>query len=180
MTEHVRTQDDSNLNRDGDDTEVIEQRPVDQAPVPQQSRWRAVREPARRHPIGVAVGTALAGLVIGFGTGVLVDAHPMMALTVGTDPIPAAPQHGPGWGGDERPVPPPPPGGPGAPHGPGGPAGPGGPGGPDGPGGPGGRGGPEGPGEQAPPPPPRGEQAPPRGEQPPAPAEQPPLPAERG
>src|SRR5689334_13872381 len=92
------------------------------------SRWAAMREPAHRHPVGVAVGAGAAGLVIGFLGGTLADAHPTMSLSVGTASVaqPAAP--GPGFWG---------PGGPGGPAGPGGPEhgpgghGPGGPGGPD-------------------------------------------------
>lgn len=124
------------------------------------SRWQALREPARRHPVGATVGAAAAGLLIGFVGGQVVDAHPMLSLTVGSTPSPG--------GVAQAPVPPPPGGdrGPGSlPWGPPSPGGPGGPGGPWGPGGPGPAGpppppghdhdhgpGPSGPGSAGPPP----------------------------
>jgi hypothetical protein len=154
-------------------------------------RWAKVSEPAKRHPIGLAVGTALAGLVIGLLGGVALDSHPTM------------PGHGPGLAAVDRQHSDAPYGPDGDRHGPAGEGRHGG-GGPGEERGPGGRGGPRGPAGEgqgpggaqrpdAPPPPPAdggaapgaptgpGASAParpanPGGEAP----QQPPLPAERG
>jgi hypothetical protein len=164
MTDDERTQ---HISNDEPETARIsapsEQGPVATAP----SRWDTVTEPARRHPIGVAVGSAIVGLAVGLLGGIAVDAHPQMSLTVGTAPTPAA---------FDGPAGPPPPPGPDH-HGPHGPGGPGGPGElPPPPPPP--NGGPSGPGERpapAPPQPQPGADAPGPG----AP-QTPPLPAERG
>lgn len=169
----------------GDDTVRIHE--ASGQPAAAADRWASVTRPARRHPVGLAVGTGLAGLVIGMLGGLAVNAHPMVSLTVGTAPAvapadrpqPGVPGAGPGLHS---------PGmhGPGGPGGPGGPAGPGvpppppppgaGPGGPAD-AGPAGPAGPPRPGER--PAPPEAGTAP--GPKPDAEAPQsPPLPAERG
>ena len=89
---------------------------------------RAVPEQpvARRHSIGLAIGTGVAGLVIGLFGGLTANTLPMMSLTVGTAPAPGSadrPELGSHWsqpglhppgpvgpGGPGVPPPPPPPG----------------------------------------------------------------------
>lgn len=85
-------------------------------------RWSGLREPAKRHPIGAALGAAGVGLVVGLLGGIAIDAHPMMSLTVGTAPYatqspgpgaappPAPHEHGDGERGIGPAGPPPPPG----------------------------------------------------------------------
>lgn len=68
-----------------------------------QDRWASLREPARSHPLAAALGAAGIGLVVGVFGGLLINAHPMMSLTVGTAPY--APESG-AYG---APPPPPPP-----------------------------------------------------------------------
>lgn len=160
----------------GDDTVRIHE--ASGQPAAAADRWASVTRPARRHPVGLAVGTGLAGLVIGMLGGLAVNAHPMVSLTVGTAPAvapadrpqPGVPGAGPGLHSPGM-------------HGPGGPAGPGVPPPPPppgaGPGGPADAGpaGPPRPGER--PAPPEAGTAP--GPKPDADAPQsPPLPAERG
>ena len=161
MTNDDRPQQDRADEPDHDTDRIPESQPPEPqyvAAVPaveKTGRWAAVREPARRHPVGAAVGAAAAGLVIGFLGGTLFDAHPMMSLSVGTAPIAHQGPGGPGWDPRGPGEPGHGPDGPGRHHGPDGPGGPGGLGGPGpGPDGPGW--GPGGPGRQGPPPPPPG------------------------
>lgn len=109
MANDDRPQDDSTVEHT-DDTPETDRIPESQphyappAAAPEaKERWASVREPARRHPVGAAVGAAAVGLVIGFLGGTLADAHPMMSLSVGTAAVaqPAAP--GPGFWGPEGP-----------------------------------------------------------------------------
>ncbi|MGB3480787.1 MAG: hypothetical protein WBB07_01055 [Mycobacterium sp.] len=164
MSEDERTQDLPKSDPQ-DEAGTVEMQP---APA---SRWAAVSVPARRHPVGMAVGSAIVGLVVGLVGGLAIEAAPMMSLTVGMVPSPAA---------VDRLVPggPPPPGapwesGPRMFDGPGGPPPPPGPGHhrPPGPGAP--------PLPGAQPPPPLGGPLPPPGDQLPAPSGGP-MPARPG
>lgn len=206
MSNDERAQDVSVEESGGEaDTAQINAAP-EPAPWTVPGRWAAITVPARRHPVGLAIGSAAAGLVLGLLGGLAVDAHPMMSLTVGTAAVPAAVDRpdpggpppgppgergGPAFDGPQGPPQPPWARGPHHPgiEGPGGAMGPGGP--PpapgDGPRGPGIEGPDGGPGPgQRPPTPPNGGPSPtaPGAPQPTNPGgdapQSPPLPAERG
>lgn len=187
MSNDERTQDVSGSDSAAEaDTARIHGSPLPPSQTPP-GRWARVTVPARQHPIGVAAGSALVGLVVGLLGGLAVDAHPMMSFTVGTAAAPGAydrpgpggpppPDQRGGPGFDDNDGPPPPP-----PHHHGHP----GPGGPDGPDGP--SGGAPRPGQQPPPPPEGGAPTPPTNSGPAQPTgpgagtpQSPPLPAERG
>jgi len=164
-------------NDDATDTDNLTAQHVEPAPPAEKpaSRWADTGDRVRRHPVGVAVGTGVAALIVGGILGATLFGGPGPAVGPAgiSNPFaaqgqmcpPGPPPGGPGGpGGQFWGPPPPPPGGPGGPGGPGQFAGP-----PPPPGGPGG---PGGPGQFAgPPPPPPGAGAPaaPGGQQAPAP-----------
>ncbi len=124
MSNDERAHDVSDSGTDGEaDTARIHGSAPEPAAASQTpGRWSTVTGSARQHPVGVAIGSAAVGLVVGLLGGLAANAHPMMSFTVGTAAVPAS---------ADRLYPGPPPprdmGGPGlvGPQGPGGPVGPG-------------------------------------------------------
>ena len=149
---------------------------------------RSVNERVREHPVGVAIGSGIGGLLVGgllttaLFTGFTPDVgHAGMSTQYAAQgqQCLGAPPPPPGGPDGQFAPPPPPPGGPGGPEGkagPGGPSGHRGPGGPDRPGvpdGPDGQPAPPADGSQSPPPPDAGSQGGPAPTRAPLPAERP-------
>ena len=85
MTDDERKQDNSMKEVRSEDAPV----PIGDLPEsPRRGRWAAAVGPARQHPVGMAVGSAIVGLAVGILGGFAVGAHSTMSLTLGT--VPAA------------------------------------------------------------------------------------------